>query len=115
MAEIFDEYDQPSPCSVGFCQQIPIQDFDELSAHSTQAALHGLIDHLESNPEEFYKIIRRKKADNLKMFRFVQVKVMNKLQDGYLEKCFPDEQCQEELENLKREMAFAYDYQQGLT
>ena len=35
---------------------------------------------------------------------------MNKLQDDYLEKYLPEEQCQRELEILKREMAFACDY-----
>lgn len=71
--------------------------------------------HLDANPEEYYKIIRRKKADNLKLLQFVKVKVMNKLQDDYLLKYFPEQQCQEELESLKREMASAYDYAQGLS
>lgn len=115
MAETLEEFDQPSPCTVGFCQQIPLEEYDQRSAQTTQAALHGLIDHLDSNPQEFYKILRRKKADNLKLLQFVKVKVMNKLQDDYLEKYFPEEQCQRELESLKREMASAYDYAQGLS
>jgi len=115
MAEILEEFDQPSPCTVGFCQQIPLEEYDQRSAQTTQAALHGLLDHLDSNPEEFYKILRRKKADNLKLLQFVKVKVMNHLQDDYLEKYFPEEQCQRELESLKREMASAYDYAQGLS
>ena len=115
MAEILEEFDQPSPYTVGFCQQIPLEEYDQRSAQTTQAALHGLIDHLDSNPQEFYKILRRKKADNLKLLQFVKVKVMNKLQDDYLEKYFPEEQCQRELESLKREMASAYDYAQGLS
>lgn len=115
MAEILEEFDQPSPSTVGFCQQIPIEEYDQRSAHTTQAALHELLDHLDSNPEEFYKILRRKKADNLKLLQFVKVKVMNKLQDDYLEKYFPEEQCQRELESLKKEMASAYDYAQGLS
>ena len=115
MAEILEEFDQPSPCTVGFCQQIPLEDYDQRSAHTTQAALHELLDHLDSNPEEFYKILRRKKADNLKLLQFVKVKVMNTLQDDYLKKYFPEEQCQRELESLKREMASAYDYAQGLS
>ena len=115
MAEILEEFDQPSPCTVGFCQQIPLDEYDQRSAETTQEALHGLLDHLDSNPEEFYKILRRKKADNLKLFQFVKVKVMNKLQDDYLEKYFPEEHCKRELESLKREMASAYDYAQGLS
>ncbi len=115
MAEILEEFDQPSPSPAGFCQQIPIEDYDQRSAETTQAALHGLMDHLEANPEEFYRIIRRKKADNLKLMQFVKVKFMNKLQDDYLEKYFPEEQCQRDLETLKRGMASAYDYAQGLS
>ena len=115
MAEILEEFDQPAPCTVGFCQQIPLEEYDQRSAQTTKAALHGLLDHLDSNPKEFYKILRRKKADNLKLLQFVKVKVMNKLQDDYLEKYFPEEQCQRELESLKKEMASAYDYAQGLS
>ena len=114
MAEIYEEFDQPSPALVGFCQQIPPDEFDEQSAHTTQAALHELMDHLEANPDEFFKILRRKKAANLKVVEFVKVKVMNRLQDDYLEKYFPDEECRMELESLKKEMVSAYDYAQGL-
>ena len=113
MAEILEEFDQPSPLPVGFCQQIPLEEYDQHSANTTQAALHELMNHLDSNPDEYYKIVRRKKADNLKLLQFMKVKMMNKLQDGYLEKYFPAEKCQEDLENLKREMASAYDYAQG--
>lgn len=115
MAEILGEFDQPSPSPVGFCEQIPLEEYDQRSAQTTQTALHGLMHHLDANPEEYYKIIRRKKADNLKLLQFVKVKVMNKLQDDYLLKYFPEQQCQEELESLKREMASAYDYAQGLS
>ena len=48
MAEILEEFDQPSPCTVGFCQQIPLDEYDERSAETTQEALHGLLDHLDS-------------------------------------------------------------------
>ena len=113
MAEILEEFDQPSPLPVVFCQKIPLEEYDQHSAKTTRAALQELMNHLDSNPDEYYKIVRRKKADNLKLLQFMKVKVMNKLQDGYLEKYFPPEQCQEDLENLKHEMASAYDYAQG--
>ena len=113
MAEILEEFDQPSPLPVAFCQKIPFEEYDQHSAKTTRAALQELMNHLDSNPDEYYKIVRRKKADNLKLLQFMKVKVMNKLQDGYLEKYFPPEQCQEDLENLKHEMASAYDYAQG--
>ena len=114
MAEFLEEFDQPSPLPVSFCQQIPSEEFDQRSAQNTKDALQALIDHIEGKPEELYKIIRRKKADNLKLFQFLKVKVLNKLQDDYLEKYFPEDQCKEELQNLTREMESAFNYAQGL-
>ena len=114
MAETLKEFDQPSPLPFSYCQQIPSEEFDRRSAHTTKDALQTLINHLEANPEEFYKILRRKKADNLKFLQFVKVKALSKFQEGYLEKCFPDVQCREDLENLTREMASAFNYAQGL-
>ena len=73
MAEILEEFDQLPPCTVGFCQQMPLEDYDERSAETTKDALHELLDHLDSNPKEFYKILRRKKADNLNLLQFVKV------------------------------------------
>jgi len=114
MAGTLKEFDQPSPLPFSYCQQIPSEEFDHRSAHTTKDALQTLINHLEANPEEFYKILRRKKADNLKFLQFVKVKALSKFQEGYLEKCFPDDQCREDLGNLTREMASAFNYAQGL-
>ena len=115
MAELLEEFDQPSPLPVSFCQQIPSEEFDKRSAQNTRDALHDLINHFEAKPEEFYKIVRRKKADNLKLFQYLKVKVLNKLQDDYLEKYFPENQCREELENLMHDMESAFNYAQGLS
>ncbi|CAH3016806.1 unnamed protein product [Porites evermanni] len=112
MAELLEEFDQPSPLPVSFCQQIPSEEFDKRSAQNTRDALHDLINHIEAKPEEFYKIVRRKKADNLKLFQYLKVKVLNKLQDDYLEKYFPENQCREELENLMHDMESAFNYAQ---
>lgn len=70
--------------------------------------------HLEEQPDKFYKILRQKKADKLKLLQLIKVKTLSKFKDDYLEKYFPEDQCREELENLKREMASAFDYAQGL-
>ena len=113
MSQIIDEFDQPSPATVSFCHKISSEDFDLHSAQTTKDALHELMNHLEERPEEFYQILRRRKADSLKMFQFLKVKVLNKFKDQYLEKYFPDDLCKEELDKMKKEMASAFDYAQG--
>lgn len=112
MSQIIDEFDQPSPATVSFCHKISSEDFDLHSAQTTKDALHELMNHLEQRPDEFYQILRRRKAENLKMFQFLKVKVLNKFKDQYLEKYFPDDLCKEELDKMKKEMASAFDYAQ---
>ena len=114
MSQILEEFDQPSPSPVTYCQKIPMADVDTQSAKTTKEALHSLMAHLEEQPDKFYKILRQKKADKLKLLQLIKVKTLSKFKDDYLEKYFPEDQCREELENLKREMASAFDYAQGL-
>ena len=113
MSQIIEEFDQPSPVTVNYCHQIRSEDFDLHSAQTTNDALRELMEHLEEQPEKYYQIIRKKKADNLKMFQFLKVRVLNKFKDQYLEKHFPDDQCRKELDKLKKDMASAFDYAQG--
>lgn len=112
MSQTLDEFDQPTPTSISYCHKISSEEFDLQSAQTTKDALHDLMKHLEQRPQEFYDIIRRKKADSLQVLQFVKVKVMNKFKDRYLEKYFPEEQCRQELDSLKTQMASAFDYAQ---
>lgn len=113
MSQILDEFDQPTPVAISHCRKISSEDFDRESAETTKEALHDLMKHLEQRPQEFYDILRRKKADNLEMFQFVKVKVLKKFKDRYLENYFPEEQCRRDLDNLKQQIASAFDYSQG--
>ena len=113
MAEIFNEFDEPSPNPAVYCQRILREEFDQRSARNTQAELDSLLNYLEGNPKEFYKILRKRKADNLNLFELIKVKLLNRLQDNYLEKYFSEEDCQKELDNLKKDMASAFNYGQG--
>lgn len=112
MSQILDEFDQPTPVAISHCRKISSEDFDRESAETTKEALHDLMKHLEQRPQEFYDILRRKKADNLEMFQFVKVKVLKKFKDRYLENYFPEEQCRRDLDNLKQQIVSAFDYSQ---
>ena len=110
MAGVFKEFDEPSPSITGFCKRLRPAESDRQSAQTTREALSELIDNLES----YFRILRSKKEASLNLVDFVKVKVMSRLQDNYLQNCFPEEECKIDLERLKKGMIQAYDYAQGL-
>ena len=63
MAGVLGEFDEATPLRSSYCSRLTEEQYQDQAALSTEKALKDLIDHLQDNPEEYRKIVRKKKRE----------------------------------------------------
>ena len=112
MAKIYKEFDEPASAPKRFCKQIRPDMFEDNSPVTTKKALEDLMEHLNNNHQEAYRMIRAKEEKNMNFMDSMKAKFTKTFfNKNYL----PDDQCQEELEKLERAIMSTFHYTQGLS
>ena len=76
MAGILDEFDEPTPLKSSFCSRLTEEEYEEQSSAYTQAALESLMEYMDTNPDVYSKIVKKRKkeeAENAGLVSFVKV------------------------------------------
>lgn len=60
MAEVFDEFDEATPLRSTYCSRITTAEYEDVGETQTEKALRELQSHLDQNPDEYFKILKRK-------------------------------------------------------
>ena len=61
MAGVLDQFDEATPLRRTYCSRVSAEEFETQAYNYTESALADLIDHLNENPDEYGKILRKKK------------------------------------------------------
>ena len=116
MATISDEYDEArSILPKRFCRQIFKKEYNNASARATKQALQDFIADLEKNPQQMHKVLRRKKEQTLPFLETIKVKAMKVFDPGYMHTVYPESQCEEHLNKMKKGLISTFNYAQGLS
>jgi len=76
MAGVMDEFDEATPLKSTYCSKLSQEQYEDQTALSTQRALEQLIQHLESNPGDFGKVVKARKqeeAEESGVFSYLKV------------------------------------------
>lgn len=76
MAGIFEEFDEPTPMKSSFCKTLTEEEYEEQGSVYTREALDSLMEYMDSNPETYSKLIKKRKkeeAENAGLISFVKV------------------------------------------
>ena len=60
MAGIFDEFDEPTPLRSTYCSRQTTAEYEDTGETETEKALRELQNYLDQNPEEYFKVLKRK-------------------------------------------------------
>ena len=63
MAGTLEEYDEPTPLRSTYCSRLTEEEYEEETSACTQEALSELIAHLNENPDEYHKVVKRRKKE----------------------------------------------------
>ncbi|KAK7473437.1 hypothetical protein BaRGS_00035313 [Batillaria attramentaria] len=112
--ENLDEFDEAEVLSSAFCKQMTEEEFEEQTSAETQKALDELCQYLQGNPEDYFRIIRKRKQEEMEsagIFSYLKVKMMGLLHGERYPACLVSpQQSTEKLEQLKADMQKAFTY-----
>ena len=60
MAEIFDEFDEATPLRSTYCSRQTTAEYEDIGETETEKALRELQNYLDQNPDEYFKVLKRK-------------------------------------------------------
>ncbi len=63
MAGIMDEYDPPTPLRKTYCARLNNEEYENQASKCTEEALLNLMQHLESKPESYKRVLRKRKKE----------------------------------------------------
>lgn len=56
-----DEFDEPCRLEKSYCPQVSLEEYEEQTLNATEMAIKGLLSHLEQNPEEYTRVLKKKR------------------------------------------------------
>ncbi|KAL8575206.1 hypothetical protein ACOMHN_042327 [Nucella lapillus] len=112
--ENLDEFDEAEELTTTFCQQITEEQYENQISEETEKALNELKDYLQKNPDTYFRIIRKRKQEELEsagVFSFLKVKMMSLLHGEQYPACLVSpEQSTQKLNQLTVDMQKAFTY-----
>ena len=63
MAGVMDEFDEATPMKRSYCRALTEEEYEQQSSVTTEKALQDLIQYLDSNSDEYCRILKRKKKE----------------------------------------------------
>ena len=61
MAGVLEEFDEATPLRSSYCSRLTEEEYEEQTSIATERALKDLIEHLQDNPEQYRKVVKKKK------------------------------------------------------
>lgn len=80
MAGTMSEYDEATPLRSTFCSKLTVEQYDQETSDYTQQSLSGLIEFLDEYPNEYSKVIkrrRREEAESSSVLSYLKVQTNN--------------------------------------
>ncbi|XP_071093376.1 serine/arginine repetitive matrix protein 1-like [Haliotis cracherodii] len=114
--ETLDEFDEAHHLEKTYCSTMTEEEYEDQTVAETDKALQDLVMYLESNPEAYARIMRKKKVEEMEnggMYSYLKVKMMSLLHGEHYPACLvAPEEAQNHLNQLKRGMKRAFEYSQ---
>lgn len=63
MAGVMEEFDEATPMKRSYCRSLTEDEYEQQASFSTEKALEDLIKYLDSNSEEYCRILKKKKRE----------------------------------------------------
>lgn len=115
MAEVFDEFDEATPLRSTYCSRLTGAEYEDVGETQTEKALRELQAHLDRNPDEYFRILKRKAiqdAEDSGVISFLTTKFWV-LVGGEDSVAKPSQaEMQNNLDKLKEDMMKAHEYSQ---
>lgn len=103
-----------TPLQSAYCRQMSTAEFDAIGESETERELKLLVEHLEKNPSDFIRLMRKRKIEEMEnggMFSFIKCKLMTKLKgDNYVDSLVSNDDCQQQLKQLTEGMLVVHSY-----
>ncbi len=65
MAGILGEFDEATPLRRTYCSRLTLAEYENEGSSCTEKALEELLQHLESEPNAYRKVVKRRKREEV--------------------------------------------------